>query len=295
MMRAYVLFGLLGVGGFLAACGGGSTTGTTTTTSSSTTTSSTTGGTGGAGGTGGTGGAGTGGAMPVGDWSCVGKVTWPAPPVPTAEVNLSFSKLVGNGKLDGLSVKVCDKADPSCAAPLTMGMTDAMGAIKLTVNTGANGFDGYLDVSGDAILPSLIYYLPPIIADIPPSDLDIPLVTKDSIGLITGLAGGITLDAARGQLLGIAYDCAKANAIGVQLAVSSADAMSTQAYLEGSALSTMATQTDKSGGSVVFNVPAGPTDVTVKIAGAGTLTAKSTMNVRAGAFTYATLPPTPLP
>jgi hypothetical protein len=295
MMRAHSLFGLLGIGALLSACSGGGSTGSTTT--GSTTTTSTTTGTGGAGGsttTTGTGGSGTGGAAPTGDWSCVGKVAWPAPETPTAKVNLSFKKLVGNGALAGLSVKVCGKADAMCSAPLAMGMTDAMGAIELSIDTSPTGFDGYLDVSGESVVPSLIYYLPPIIADIAPGSLEVPLVTKDSLPLITGLAGGITLDPARGQLLALAYDCAEANAEGVKIAVSSADAGTTQAYLQGQALSTSATQTDESGGSVLFNLPAGPADVSVTLAGEGTLTAKSGVIVRAGAFTYATMPPTPL-
>ena len=212
-----------------------------------------------------------------------------------AEVNLTFSKLVGKGALVGLTVKVCDKADTPCAAPLCTGTTDAMGAVKLSVATGASGFDGYLDVSGGSIVPSLIYYLPPIRTDIAAGSLDVPLVTTDSLGLITGLAGGTTLDPARGQLLAIAYDCAAANAIGVKVAASTADAKTTQAYLDGSALSTMATKTDKSGGSVLFNLSAGPASVTVTIPGQGKLTAKSRVNIRAGAFTYATMPPTPMP
>jgi hypothetical protein len=292
-MRAYLLLGFVGAGAVLGACSSSSTTTSTTSgTGGSSTTSGTTTGTGGSSTTTTT--TGTGGG-PVGDWSCVGKVTWPAPAKATAEVNLTFSKLVGNGALAGLNVKVCAKDDAPCAAPLSMGVTDAMGAIKLTVDTGAAGFDGFLDVSGDAIIPSLIYYLPPVSEDLVAGKLDIPLVTNDSIGLITGLAGGITLDPARGELLALAYDCAKANAIGVQVAVSSTDAKTTQAYLQGQALSTMATETDKSGGSVLFNLPAGAADVSVKIAGAGTLTAKTAVSVRAGAFTYVTLPPTPLP
>jgi hypothetical protein len=296
MMRAYVLFGILGVGTVVGACSSSpETTAATGTTTTTTTATSGTGGAGGQSGATGTGGSGTGGATPMGDWSCLGKVTWPAPTAPMAEVNLSFSKLVGKGALEGLTVKVCDKADTPCAAPLSTGTTDAMGAVKLSVATGTSGFDGYLDVSGASIVPSLIYYLPPIVADIAAGSLDIPLVTTDSLSLITGLAGGITLDPTRGQLLALTYDCAAANAIGVKVAASTSDAKTTQAYLQGSALSTMATQTDKSGGSVLFNLPAGPTSASVTIAGKGTLTAKSSVNVRAGAFTYATLPPTPMP
>ncbi len=231
--------------------------------------------------------------MPVGDWSCVGQVTWPASAVPKAEVNLTFTKLIGSGTLEGLNVKVCDKADATCSAPLAMEVTDAMGAVKLFVSTGATGFDGYLDVSGGTVVPALIYYLPPIGADIPAGTLEVPLVTEDNLALITGLAGGLSLDPTRGQLLALAYDCAGDNAVGVQIAASNADAKSTQAYLQGSALSLEAKQTDESGGSVIFNLPAGASDISVTLPGAGTLTAKSGVTIRAGAFTYATLPPTP--
>jgi hypothetical protein len=99
-------------------------------------------------------------------FECAGSVTWPAAPAATLEATFrSFENPaapIGDGSpFEGLDVAVC-AAGSDCASPLDTGVTDATGAVTLTLPTPGQGFTGYLRMSTAEHLPTRLIFYPPI-------------------------------------------------------------------------------------------------------------------------------------
>jgi hypothetical protein len=251
------------------------------------------GGDGGAGAAGGTGGDGGAGAGTNGDFTCVGTVTWPipAPGTVTVELNVTAETIQGGSPIEGITVKACAKADTTCVAPLATALTGANGEVSIEVPvTPTAGFDGYFDLSGPDIPPSLVFVHPPPFEDIPPGALTVPLIDNPTLGFLGNL---IDLDPARGHVALVGLDCAQAEASGLSFACDTADASSSPLYVQNGIPSLVATSTDDTGVGAIFNVVAGPANVTASVASSSTQTGSIAIFTRAGTFTYATLPPTP--
>src|SRR5690242_15969470 len=133
--------------GLLLGCGDGETSSTGSSASSS---------------SGGMGEGGAGGGGQSADWSCLGMVTPPMPAGAMAGVTMILGLHPDSAPLKGADVKACAKGDPMCAAPVDEQMSNDQGMVTLTVPTGTDGFDGHIDVSSPAILPSLIFLYPRI-------------------------------------------------------------------------------------------------------------------------------------
>jgi hypothetical protein len=206
-----------------------------------------------------------------------------------ASVSVHFKPLQGNASLGALKVKACDKADAACANPITQGTVDAMGDITLSVPTGTVGFDGYFDISGGIIVPTLLYYLPPVGMDIPAGSVTVPLVTTDTFGLLGVLLAAP--NANEGHVIAIGQNCMDAATAGMVFTAAPAAADTLQAYVANSLPDKTAKSTDATGISLVINLPVGTEDVSFSYMGVTTATEK--VFIRKGTITYATLPPTP--
>ena len=261
--------------------------GSSSSSSSGSSSSSSSSGTGGQG-TGGEGG--TGGAGPMGDWTCLGTVMWPAPVKATITLDASFVDFNSMAPFVGLTVKACAKADTACAAPLDTQTTDANGAVKLTVPTGTDGFDGYADITGPDI-PNSIAFVFPYVGD--DNAATVPMLSSGTLDAFAALTG-VALDDTRGHIAAQVIDCSFTNpAPGVGVTASTADASSSQIYVKNNLPNGNATETDETGVTGIFNLPAGPVDLTGKVSSSSQTTGKITVLTRAKTITYTTLPPTP--
>lgn len=99
-------------------------------------------------------------SMSVSDWDCVGMRPAELPTEPTitltVEVQASRAFVPGGVPIEGVRVAVClsDAASCDAGAPLSEGqggITDASGRLELVVETGDEGFDGHLVVSGPVV------------------------------------------------------------------------------------------------------------------------------------------------
>lgn len=256
-------------------------------------------GTGGAGGSGtggsGTGGAGggggTGGAKPTtADFSCVGSVVPEKPTSATVTFQFKVIDATTQKGIASVAVRACAKADTTCAAPLSNGVTDAMGAAMLTVPTGTAGFDGYVEVSDPKLVPQLAF-LPNAVTSSSYSYSTVALTTN-TFNLVQTILK-LKADASRGHVGVVSYDCKNVAAPGVSIAVSTSDAQSTSAYFVNMVPMTSATETDASGFGLVANVPVGPTTVTATVNALGKPMGKPEIFVRAGTISALALQPLP--
>jgi hypothetical protein len=251
------------------------------------------GGEGGAGAAGGAGGSGGVGAATNGDFTCIGTVTWPAPAVGTVtiELNVTAETIQGGAPIGDITVKACAKVDTACAAPLATAVTNANGEVSIEVPvTATAGFDGYFDLTGAEIPPSLVFVHPPPFEDIPPGSLTIPLIDSATLGLLSNL---IDVDPARGHVAVVGLDCTQTEASGLSFASDTADGMSSSLYVQNNLPSLAAEWTDETGVGAIFNVTAGPATVTSTVASTATQAGSIAIFTRPGTFSYATLPPTP--
>src|SRR5262249_11897753 len=155
-------------------------------------------------------------------------VVWSAPTTATAMMQVTVTSLQSTQPIPNLTVSACGMADVDCASPIQMATTDANGGALLTVPLGPTGFEGFFELQGPGVPPSLVFAYPPITADGP---LAIPLLDDATFDLFTGFVG-VVPDATRGHLALIAFDCAPAEAQGIEVTASSADGMSDTVYLE---------------------------------------------------------------
>lgn len=266
----------------LAACGddgddtgsGGASTSSTTTGAGGATSSSS-----------GTGGDGA-------DWTCLGNVSYPGPTAATAKVSFVFSDLLTQMPIAGVLVRACPKDDPTCVGEIDQGVSDASGAVELTVPTDTVGFQGTFNTELAGYVPGRILIYPEPTADSP--IITMALLSDD--GLALGLLDvGITEDPARGHVAAAGLDCSLIPGPGVRLSVMAADSGSTTAYVQGMGLDATATATGPSGQAMIFNVPVGPTKVTAVLEDNGAPIGVVDAPVEVGTITYVSVPPRPAP
>ncbi|HEY3820434.1 MAG TPA: hypothetical protein VGL81_24885 [Polyangiaceae bacterium] len=169
------------------------------------------------------------------DYQCLGNV--PTAPVPGAsyfEVVETYVDVSSGAAVPavGLNVKVCAATDEPCASPANFGTTGPSGAVTLTVPAGADGFDGYFDVTGPSgdggtILETLVFSSQPVVADGPGPTTTV--TTAAALQQTVGVLGA--LDATRAQVMVVADACRSTPAFGASLAVSSADSATKVGYV----------------------------------------------------------------
>ncbi|MFO0759133.1 MAG: hypothetical protein U0359_21755 [Byssovorax sp.] len=217
-------------------------------------------------------------------WGCVGHVDPPmAGSMDTIKVQLV--DLLSSKPAKGLSVKLCNKYDPMCAAPIGMPVPDAEGWISATMPSDA---ETYLEVTtmDGTYMPSLVF-LDHVAAS---KNTDIQLVHPDTA---EGLAknAGVTLDPAGGIVLVRTADCTAERTAGASATIYPSS-KETSFYVINYAVTPNATKTDTSGNAGFVNVAPGSPTITGTLGPQGMEFGKVTTLVRAGYMTFQVLRPT---
>lgn len=254
--------------------------------------------------------AGTSDAAPVvhggqdNDWSCLGRVTLPAPT--STSIAVSFSVVgIDNQPASGVKVRACpDPTDATCVNGSAAQTTDAEGAASFDV---APGFAGYFEAMEQNDVTDLHFVPMPIVSsphrhgrvEWRGTDVQLLLETVD-----------LSIDDAKGQVLVQTQDCRSHHfpqynayppdptvlAGGVRVTLDPMPAGVVLAYVVGTPhlhVSREATETDDYGGAGFVNVPPGTYTVTGTRAETGERIGSQRIHVRANAFSLLVLTPTP--
>jgi hypothetical protein len=154
------------------------------------------------------------------DWRCVtpeSVATIDAdlvmPAQQSVRINQSFQFLtLGTGIVPpSSSVRVCARADVNCQQPLADGFTlDADGWVTLPLFV---GFDGYVEIRAEGVLPTMLYIGEPL-QRARPSNYPVALVQRAILPGVSGATGTVQNDSS-GLLVIRVFDCADISASGV--------------------------------------------------------------------------------
>jgi len=219
-------------------------------------------------------------------WSCLG--TTPEPPAVTDEFDVTFTvqHLVSQKALPGVKVRLCLKLDVACTNSVSgEQQTDESGKVTFKIRA---GFDGYARIEGDAIIPGLFFFNPPLARDLP--SVLISIGSQDVIALLAQQAGAVQ-SADRGLALLSVRDCKGAPGEGVQLSTGAADPKAVLFYSEQGLPSSSAKQTDSSGYGGLLNAAPGTLTFSATVASTGQRVGQTTLLVQSGAITYGTVVP----
>jgi hypothetical protein len=151
------------------------------------------------------------------DWSCVnGNATTPRTPptnsavAPAATYSVTLTDFVTGRPAAGVQARACARVDVNCASPLTSQLTaSADGVLRVPL---FQGFDGYVEVLADGMVPALFFLNGPLERDtegFPAFLVPVPALT----GLATTV--GVPIDPQFGGIGFWALDCAGKPAAGV--------------------------------------------------------------------------------
>ena len=226
-------------------------------------------------------------------WGCVGSVA-PLMAGGMTSFTMAFQNLVTMVPITSdLTIQLCSKLDPTCAAHLTTSplSVDAKGDVSVTV---ASDFDGYLDITDTSgtYVESLVF-------------VDVVAVAKNSLTYLVpknaemGLAANamVPLDPTGALVLVQTVDCTEGRTAGASVSMAPVGSETAFYVIANSLLPTpTATETDVSGNAGFVNVMA---PQTVTLTGTIALSSKEygkvTTLVRPGTVTYQILRPTTPP
>lgn len=227
------------------------------------------------------------GACVASDWSCVGAVELPEPMQATASVDLMI--LLPEGPTE-VTYEACGRDDVACDAPLGTVVSARGETVALDVPLGAEGFDGYFQVSIEGFPDQLYYPRHTITGD------DAVEITGWSTEFLGSLVGD--LDPERGTIVSFVYACDGAAGKGARMASDLADDASEVVYdaltFPEGPLAPAASGSGRFGMAAITHHPVGYATTTVDLPVAGTVAQRS-VHVRAGALTQVDVEPSPLP
>jgi len=187
--------------------------------------------------------------------------------------------------MSGLTVKLCQASDTTCANPDATGTTDSTGQVVLAdVPLNNTPYVGYADVTGSNI-PETLVYLPPFGSD---PALTLTIVNSAELGLSGAALYGNPDTTDHGVIIGNVSDCAGHAASGVVISVDPTDTASgsaTTVFYVSSAVPQNSTSTVASGQYVVTNVPPGDAETLTATNSNGDVTGIYTVVIKAGAVT----------
>jgi len=225
------------------------------------------------------------------DLSCVG-TTPPAPPTTSQHMRWRFLNFASQSTpITGAQVKVRNQDDLSCTSPLSTGTTDGDGWIDLDLPPGPGGTDAYLEVTGAAVAPTLIF-IRSFDPELAPS-IGVTMLDSGTLGALIGGLGAPS-DPTRGTIAVNISSCGGGPVPGMKFASSNADSQTVQDYAVASLPSQTATMSDGKGTAGHFaNHPAGKTTITVTDGTTGGHFGSLDVVVRGGFFTTVAVPPSP--
>jgi hypothetical protein len=221
------------------------------------------------------------------DWSCLGD-----PPTPSRLVNspLGAQPLVQSLKITdlanglvppGVSVRACSQPDIDCVMPITERLTlDEEGWVTLPLY---EGFDGYLEIEGDTIVPTLLIYSDPLTVEMQVDREPFAVVTRALLPRLS-LATGVQQDPNLGLVHLRVFDCQRVAAPGVTFSINQEDAW--RWYFVGELPTSLADETTESGLGGFINVAPGIALVNAELSGSPvSIASDESVFVRAGWMT----------
>lgn len=233
------------------------------------------------------------GGADVTPWGCLETVQWPAPEpgvMVTTRVRLRMAS-AGEPLPADLVVHFCSVLDVDCKVPIAGPLAvEADGSVAVQVESGTNG---YFQLGGPSIIPSLLYLARPAQeAPQPVEQLAITLITPSLYdSLLT--TGGFKDNPARGTLLTVSINCLGKASAGARILSPQTDAEATPFYFVGLIPNVAAMQTDSSGYGGVLFLPLGPGTVESFVAADNRKIGVSSFHIRAGTLTNVAIEPTP--
>jgi hypothetical protein len=172
-------------------------------------------------------------------------------------------------------VRACSTADLDCTQPVTEDLpVDARGVVDVPLFW---GFDGYLEIRADGIIPSVSYLREPIYADSVQS-IPVQVAPLDALAAYAA-ANGTTLREDRALLAVEVFDCNWALAAGVEVTNDAGGVVFS--FTNGLPTIGMSV-TDGRGLAGALNVPPGVLRAAGDIVSTGQRVAARTINARAG-------------
>jgi hypothetical protein len=194
--------------------------------------------------------------------------------------SLQFVSLVSGLAIPGLTVRACSQRDVECMTPMTEFQTvRADGRIDLVLY---EGFNGFLEIVGDGIMPIVLFYPEPLA---PGQTVYATPVSVIETGVLPGLsvAAGVEQDPMLGLVVLRTLDCQAQGALGVSYDI---DKSGTPWFFVDGLPSTKATETIDSGLGGFLNVATGVAVVSGQLESTGrAIVAPTSILVRAGWMT----------
>jgi hypothetical protein len=225
------------------------------------------------------------------DWSCV-----PQAPLAVITANmdrpLTYTLLVTNfitsTPLANAQVRACFRGDVTCSSPVTTSLrTRADGTVPITL---FEGFNGFLEILSEGMLPTLAFFPAAWSSDLLPYMEELPVALLPGQAL-QGLATSarVEIDVTGGLVSMYTYDCEGPYAAGVRLEINTENAVP---YAFVDALPVAYQDVTSEGGIVGFvNVPPGIVVVTAYPDDGPQALSVDTMLVRPGWLTAGRLIP----
>ncbi|HVJ91365.1 MAG TPA: hypothetical protein VM580_16285 [Labilithrix sp.] len=208
---------------------------------------------------------------------------------PNRRVKLTqfYHDVVAEVPLSDATIRLCGRLDPECNAPrLTVSPDPSTGEISLDVEF---GFDGFVEVQGPLLFPTLFQTEPPSYADKTEYRSGI---TTDILDFLARRAYPAGPDPELGHIHWNVEDCDAVRQEGINVfASSSAGEKTRQIYLYSWNPRTDVDQTDTDGRGFLLNVPPGNTTLTAVYRGTGKTLGKATVAVRKGFITSVLITP----
>ncbi len=221
------------------------------------------------------------------DWSCLRQEEGPsnlvASPVGTKRLvqSLRVLSLASGAVVPGISVRACAQRDVSCTAPLTENIPlGADGWVDLPLY---EGFDGFLEITGESVLPAALFYADPLS---PGGEVDNTPLGLLELAIVADLSGatGTRQDLQLGLVVLRTFDCQGDAAPGISFTI---DKPGARWYFVGGLPSSTADETAAGSGLGGFiNVAPGIAVVNAELPGSPLpIAAPKTVLVRAGWMT----------
>jgi hypothetical protein len=228
------------------------------------------------------------------DWSCLRETQGsdmivPAPTGARRLVqSLQVTSITTGVVPPNTSARACTQADTECITPVTPSIpVSPDGWVDLPLY---EGFDGYLEITSEAIVPTLLFYADPLNEAGRIDNTPLALVEKNVLPSLSN-ATGVEQSADLGLVYLRAFDCQGVAAPGVTFTI---DRDGWAWYFVGRLPSSTATETADSGLGGFINVSPGVSVVNAELDVNRNLTEPKSVLVRAGWMTGLRFTPQPL-
>jgi hypothetical protein len=150
------------------------------------------------------------------DWSCaVGEVEQAGDDPAALTYVFELEHFITGQPMVGASLRACFRADVSCESPLSEAVLD--GSEERARVTAFEGFNGYLEITADGMLPTMVFFKPWSAALLAQLE-SVPIRMFPQAALLAlGSTVNVPVDPAAGLVSVAAFDCAGAPAGGVRL------------------------------------------------------------------------------